>query len=37
MMAKPTSDRRTTWDALFDELLSDRAAITREVRTDGTT
>lgn len=32
-MAKPTSDPRATWDALFDELLSDRAAITHEIRT----
>jgi hypothetical protein len=32
-MAKPKSDGRATWDALFDELLSDRAQITREIRT----
>ncbi len=32
-MAKPTSDGRATWDALFDELLADRVAITREIRT----
>ena len=32
-MAKPTSDGRVTWDALFDELLSDRAQITRDIRT----
>jgi hypothetical protein len=32
-MVKPTSDGRETWDALFDELLSDPVAITREIRT----